>query len=100
MEIVIERRAEIALRSLERNEQKEISAALKRISSVTPNELPQITNLHRIHTYSGDKLYEYRVFPGNQRLSLVSSIQGDTYIVEDVVPQDKLKRLLLNLRQE
>ena len=49
MEIVIERRVEIALRSLEINEQKEISAALKSISSVTPNELSQILNWYSDH---------------------------------------------------
>lgn len=98
MEIVIEHRAEIALRSLNRNERKQISAALKKISAVTLNKLSQIPNLHKFNAL--EKLYEYRISTGNQRLSLVCSFEIGKCIIEDVVAQDKLKRLLLNLGQK
>lgn len=100
MEIVIERRAEIAFRSLEKSEQNEIKTILRRISLLTLNELSQINNLRRLkNTLSDERLYEYRVFRGNQRLSLVCSVQKDKCIIEDILASDKLKRLLLNRRQ-
>lgn len=100
MEIVIERRARIALRSLENNEQKEIATVLRRISSLTPNELSQINTLRRLNnTLSDERLYEYRVFGDNQRLSLVCSVQKDKCIVEDIVASNKLRRLLRDRRQ-
>ena len=100
MNIIIERRAEIALRSLESNEQQEISKALNIISSVTSNELPQILDLHQVNKSSEENIYEYRVSTGKQKLSLVCSFQRKKCIVEDVVAQDKLERLLLNLTQQ
>ncbi len=97
MDIIIQRRAEIALRSLEQNEQKQILKALAQIESVEPKDLSKVPNLMKLPKRLGENLYWYR---GNQRLRLILSIQENVCTVEDIIAHDKLDRLVSNLRQQ
>jgi hypothetical protein len=94
MEIILQRRAEIAIRSLDKLEQKQIRRALDTISAVTLSELYQSPKFKKIRVGSGETLYMYR---GNLRLRVLLSIQGDKCTIEDVIDHDKLSRLPLNL---
>ena len=97
MDIIIQRRAEIALRSLKQNEQKQIRKALAQIKSVEPKDLFKVPNLRKLRKELGKNLYWYR---GNERLRLVLSINENVCTVEDIVSHDKLNRLVSNLRQQ
>ncbi len=97
MDINIKRRAEIALRSLKRNEQRQILKALAQIESVEPKDLFKVPNLRKLRKQLGENLYSYR---GNDRLRLVLSIQENVCTVEDIVSHDKLNRLVSNLGQQ
>ena len=96
MEIRIQRRAEIALRSLQRSEQKQIIKALNKISSVTSKDLFQIPNFHKLRGELRQNLYVYR---GSENLRLVLSVRDNVCTVEDIVAHDKLDRLLHSLEQ-
>lgn len=89
MNLIIQRRAEIALRSLGRAQQKPIIRALDELSSTAPDELHRNPKLYRLAAASGEKLYVYK---GSLRLRLILSIDADTCTVEDVVHYDKLNR--------
>jgi len=97
MDIIIQRRAEIALRSLKQNEQEQIVTALARIKSVEPKDLFKVPNLHKLRKELGENLYSYR---GNSRLRLVLSIKENVCTVEDIVSHDKLNRVVSNLGQQ
>ena len=96
IKIVIQRRAKIALRSLQQSEKKQITNALAQIEIIQPKNLFKMTKLNKINSFGKD-LYIYR---GNQRLRLVLSIQDDVCIVEDILDHDKLNRLVANSRQQ
>jgi hypothetical protein len=97
MNIIIERRAQIALRSLAQNEQKQILKALAQIESVKPQNWVTISNLKKMRTELSENTYLYR---GNQRLSLVLSFKDNVCIVEDIVAYDKIDRLMPNLSKQ
>jgi len=96
MKLIIQKRVEIALRSLGKVEQKQITHALAALSLVKQEEFGRSAKIRRLHTSSGEKLYVYR---GNLRLRLILSVHGGTIIVEDVVDHDRLNRLPLNRMQ-
>lgn len=96
MQVRLERRAEIAFRSLSPIEQRHIARAMDEISSASPEELRLSRKLHKVLAASGEGLY---VFRGSQRLRLVLSIEGDSCTIEDVVDHDKLNRLLVKRGQ-
>ncbi len=96
MQLKLERRAEIALRSLTQIEQRHVIRALNEISAVTPEELWLSRKLHKVISASGEKLYVYR---SSLRLRLVLSVEGDSCTIEDLVYHDRLDRLLLKRGQ-
>lgn len=97
MDIIIKRRAEIALRSLKRSEQNQIVKAIDVIASVASKDLLPTSNFRKLRKELGENLYVYR---GSQRLRLVLSIQDNICTVEDIVAKDKLNRLVPNLNQQ
>lgn len=98
MHILIQRRAEIALRSLNKLEQKRIKRALSALSAADWTLLRQSPNLHKLATgYSNKKLFIYR---GTPKLRLILSLEGDTCTVEDIVDHDRLHRLIARRGQE
>ena len=96
MIIVIQRRAEIALRSLPKTDQKQISRAIDDITQLDQKDLGLNPKFHRLQVASGAKKLIYR---GNQRLRLVLSIEGEVCNVEDIVDHDRLDQLLKNWEQ-
>jgi len=97
MQLRLERRAEIAFRSLSQIDRRRIEAALHEISSATPGELTLSRKLRKLLSASGEKLYVYR---GSKRLRIVFSILGDECIIEDIVDHDRLDRLLSKRGQQ
>lgn len=93
MDIVIQGRAEIALRSLKQNERKQILQALERIRLAKLQDLWQIPDLKKLREKSDNNLYVYR---GNQQLRLVLSFQENICTVEDIMAHDKLNKLVAN----
>ncbi|MGF1541601.1 MAG: hypothetical protein ACFCU5_14315 [Pleurocapsa sp.] len=95
MDIVIQRRANIALHSLENSEQKQILKALERIKITPAKDLFQTLELKLKNL--GQNLYIYR---GNYRLRLILSIKNDVCTVEDIIARDKLDMLFANFKQQ
>jgi hypothetical protein len=94
MVLVVERRAEIAIRSLSRLEQAQVRRALDEIGAIAPDELCQSSKFQNFRGGSGETFY---VYPGAPSLKLILSINDDKYTIEDVIDRDKLSRLPLNL---
>jgi len=94
MVLVLERRAEIAIRSLSQLEQAQVRRALDEIGAIAPDELCQSSKVQKFRGGSGETFY---VYPGTPSLRLILSIKGDKYTIEDVIDRDKLSRLPLNL---
>jgi len=91
MQLLIHRRAEIALRSLQQTEQGQIGRALEKLSDLDKASLHTSPKFHRIASLmSGKKLF---IFEGNKKLLLVLSFDEDTCVIEDIVDHDRLKKL-------
>jgi hypothetical protein len=90
MQIVLERRAEIALRSLGSTERKQIARSLELLSEA---DLPMLMGSHRIRKlatgFSAKSLFVYR---GSPTLRLVLSFENDVCKIEDIVDHDRLDR--------
>jgi hypothetical protein len=96
MHIVVQRRAEIALRSLGKLEQKQITRALAELSAANRTRLNR--KLHSLaKSLSDKKLFVYRASP---KLRLILSFEGDVCTIEDVVDHDRLDRLSVKRAQE
>ncbi|OPB33497.1 hypothetical protein [Pseudomonas fluorescens] len=88
MQISIERRVEIALRSLESAERKKVEMALAdllRIDTRAPHANVNITRL--VRESSGKNLFLYKV---GREIRLVISFEDDKCIVEDVFYRNRL----------
>jgi hypothetical protein len=94
MVLFLERRAEIAIRSLRQVEQAQVRRALDEIGAIAPNELRQSLKFQNFRGGSDEIFY---VYSGTPSLMLILSINGDKYTIEDVIDRDKLSRLPLNL---
>lgn len=98
MHLRIERRAEIALRSLQKIEQKHIDRALNELLALDQATLRHSPKIHVLMSgLSGRKLFVYR---GSPKLRLVLSFEGETCILEDIVDHDRLGRLVKREGQE
>lgn len=98
MHLSIERRAEIALRSLQKSERKHVERALNELLSSDRAALQQSPKLHKLASgFSGRKLFVYRASP---KLRLVVSLEDDVCVLEDIVDHDRLDRLLKREGQE
>lgn len=97
MRLVLERRAEIALRSLSPTEQKQLSRAMDEIRATDPQEFYRSPKVHRFIAASGDALYSYK---GNRGLRLILSVNADTCTVEEVAHHDRIMPLLKQPRPQ
>lgn len=98
MQLRIERRAEIALRSLQKIEQNHIARALSELAASDMAILRQSSKLHKLASgFSGRNLFVYR---GSPKLRLVLTFDGNTCVLEDVVDHDRLDQLILREGQE
>ena len=98
MHVLIQRRAEIAMRSLGKIEQNRILRALSVLLAADWTQLYRGPKLHKLATgLSGKKLFIYK---GSPKLRLILSLEGDTCTVEDIVDHDRLDRLIALRGQE
>jgi mRNA-degrading endonuclease RelE of RelBE toxin-antitoxin system len=98
MQLRIERRAEIALRSLQKTEQRYIERALNELQASDRATLRHNSKIRIIaSSLPGRKLFVYK---GSAKLRLVLSFDDDTCVIEDVVDHDRLDRLLKREGQE
>ncbi len=96
MHIVIQRRAEIALRSLSKLEQKQIRRALDELSAADRRQLNR--KLYSLaKNLSDKKLFVYR---GSPKLRLIVSFEDDVCTIEDIVDHRRLDRLGVKRGQE
>lgn len=92
MQLQVQRRAEIALRSLNTADRQRIDRALNELASADPRRGPRLPKFHSLATgFSGKPLFAYRA---GRRLRLILSFNDDLCVVEDIVDHDKLDRLL------
>lgn len=96
MEINIQRRSKIALRSLPQNEQQQILKALDQLRSFQFQDIDKIERLKELPNDSNENLYTY---PGNYELRLILSIKNNVCVVEDILAYDKLDRFVANLNK-
>ena len=91
MNITIQRRAEIALRSLSQNEKGQLERALNKLTSLSPAEFYIRPEIQKLISASGEKLYS---LIGSRRLRIILSVDADSCIVEDILDHDRLEQLL------
>lgn len=89
MDIQLERRAEIAQRSLPTSEKDRIARALDFLFESQASELLRDHRVSKLNFGSGEQLYSFR---SSQRLRLIFSIRGNLIVVQDIVDHDRLKR--------
>jgi hypothetical protein len=97
MKVEMERRAEIALRSVDPSEQEQINRAVAALAAADREALFANPNLRRLGSPSGEELYVYR---GSPRLRLILSIDDDKCTIEDIVPHDRTGLLLRGAEQQ
>ncbi len=93
MNITMQRRAEIALRSLSKPEKGQLERALNQLKTLSPIEFYQISEMHKLISGSGRKLYALK---GSQNLSMILSINPDNAeacTLEDIFEYDDLNQL-------
>ena len=94
MQVTINRRAEIALRSLSQKEQEQISRAIDDLRAMSQKDFYKHDKLkkhYKLISLAGEELY---IFRGNQSIRLVLSATDDACIVEEILDHNRLKRLL------
>jgi hypothetical protein len=98
MQLRIERRAEVALRSLEKIEQRHISRSLNELLASDRATLTRSPKIHILSAnQSGRKLFVYR---GSPKLRLVLSFENETCVLEDIVDHDRLGKVIGREGQE
>jgi len=91
MDVLLQGRAEIALRSLDPPERESVHAALEVLEKTDLSALKSSRKLHALQPFSPERLYSFRV---NKMLRLILSARLSEWIVEDIVNYDRLSRLL------
>lgn len=97
MILIVQKRAEVALRSLSGEERDKVSSAINDLLSLSITDFSNHPKIHAIRLQSGEKLYTYRL---NNKLRLVLSIDDDTCVVQDLVNYDRFTKLLHNRGQQ
>jgi plasmid maintenance system killer protein len=90
MDITLQRRAEIAQRSLALAEKKRVATVLETLVAANPQEILSSEKLTKLSEGALGKLYAYQI---NRRLRLIISWNEDKWCVEDIVDYDRLNRL-------
>jgi hypothetical protein len=98
MQLLLHRRAEIALRSLPEADRFKIKFALANLVGADLKQFLKNTKLKKLATGISDKkLFIYR---GSTNLRIILSFEGDTCTVEDIVARDRLDRLITQKRKK
>jgi mRNA-degrading endonuclease RelE of RelBE toxin-antitoxin system len=90
MQIDLERRAEVGLRSLANVARAEVEAALLEMSKIDQRQLSESPRVKRLAGLQARNLYSYRV---SDKLRLVFSFQNDRIVIQDIANPDRLKHL-------
>lgn len=91
MNLLLERRAEIALRSLRGVDEKQVLRALHELTALDPRTFFQHPKIHKVLVSTSSPLY---VYGRGMRLRLILSVDGENCKVLDIVDHDRLGRLL------
>jgi len=91
MDIKIERRAEIALRSLGASERKQALNSINKLAGSPSDRFLSGLEFQKIRTESGEELFIHRA---GRRMRLVLSRDSSGWILEDIVDHDRLETLL------
>lgn len=98
MELRIQPRAEIQLRSLQANDRKQIEDTFRKLLAANKADLFETLHFQPLLTHaSAKRLYSAG---GSERLRLVFSIENSTCILEDVMDYERLEQLLQEEGQE
>jgi hypothetical protein len=92
MQLRIERRSEVALRSLSKIERKYIDRALAELRALDRTTLQRSPKLQVLDSAFSDK--KFFVYKGSQRLRLLLSFDHETCVLEDIVDHDRLDRMV------
>ena len=99
MILIIQRRAEIALRSLQAIERGLVNRALEELLAVDKATLRANRKIHALKSDRSEK--QLFVYKGSPKLRLVVSFPDeDTCLVQDIVDHDRLGRLVRREGQE
>jgi mRNA-degrading endonuclease RelE of RelBE toxin-antitoxin system len=88
MQVLLQRRAEVALRSLDKIEQSRILRAMHTISETDQKAIQRLPHVKKLQ-WQG--FYVYR---SSAKMRLIISFDGDVCVVEDIVSHDSLERFL------
>lgn len=91
MNITIQRRADMALKSLSLMEKGQLESALKELKVLSATEFYNHPEIQKLISASGEKLY---AFIGSKRLRIILSANADSCTVEDILDRERLSRLL------
>lgn len=86
--VVIQRRAEIALRSLDWLERRKVEAAISVLGITSLNQLMKSGKIKALRIDAPRQLYSMRV----RKLRLILSSKQSQWIVEDIVDHEHLPR--------
>jgi hypothetical protein len=86
----MQRRAEVALRSLDARDRDRVMGVISRLERSDFQELRDRGHVNKLRQAPGVSLYVMRA---TNQLRVVLSFQNDRIIVEDIVPHDRLDRL-------
>ena len=92
MNLLLERRSEIALRSLRGVDRSQVVRMLDLLQAVSPSELPQQQLVQKVRLADSQHLFIARA---GRRLRLLLSLEGENCRVLDIVDHDRLERILL-----
>jgi hypothetical protein len=90
MQITVQRRAEVALRSLDARDRNKVMGVLSRLEQSGFQQLHDSGLVHKMRQAPGVNLYVMRA---TTQLRIVLSFQNDKVVIEDIVPHDRLDRL-------
>jgi|CZKJ01.1.fsa_nt_gi mRNA-degrading endonuclease RelE of RelBE toxin-antitoxin system len=90
MNVRLQDRAEVALRSLDPPEQEKVHAAIQVLERNDLGKLRGSQKLRALKLASQERLYSFRV---NNMLRLILSASPSQWIVEDIMQHDRLARL-------
>ena len=92
MNLLFERRAEIAMRSLRGIDLKQVQRLLYELGALRSSEIFRHHKIHKLATPSGEPLYVYG--SGGTNLRIVMKIVGENCLIIDIVDRDRLARIL------
>ena len=91
MNLLLERRSEIALRSLRVVDRNQVLRTLDLLKAVSPSELNQQRLVQKVRLVDSQHLV---IAQGGRRLRLLMSLEGENCRVLDIVDHDRLERIL------